>query len=185
MQLLSRLSALLMLITLSPIFLLICIAILLSSGRPIFYISPRIGRHCKEFRMFKFRTMHIKTPEIATHLIINPDNYITNLGFFLRKSSLDEIPQLINILIGDMCFVGPRPALFNQYDLITYRQKYNVDKLKPGITGLAQINGRDKISIRRKVAYDLLYYKSQSIILDLQIILITAKKLINSTDISH
>ena len=146
------------LILLSPIFLILIILIKLDSKGPIFFKQKRIGRHKKHFNILKFRTMKIDTPkDTPTHLLKNPDQYITRLGRFLRKSSLDELPQIINILKGNMSIIGPRPALWNQYDLIEERDKYNVHKLYPGITGYAQIKGRDTLPILDKAKLDGYY----------------------------
>ena len=135
--------------------------------------------------MPKFVTMKINTPQVATHLLKDPEQYLTKLGKFMRKTSLDELPQLYSVLIGDMSIVGPRPALYNQYDLIKKRQSLKIDKLKPGITGYAQINGRDNVSLKRKIKFDYYYLKNKSIKLDLKIISLTLYKLINFKNISH
>ena len=162
------------LILLSPIFLILIILIKLDSKGPIFFKQKRIGRHKKHFNILKFRTMKIDTPkDTPTHLLKNPDQYITRLGRFLRKSSLDELPQIINILKGDMSIIGPRPALWNQYDLIEERDKYNVHKLYPGITGYAQIKGRDTLPIPDKAKLDGYYVKHISLWLDIKIFILT------------
>jgi O-antigen biosynthesis protein WbqP len=162
------------LILLSPIFLSLIILIKLDSKGPIFFKQKRIGRHKKHFNILKFRTMKIDTPkDTPTHLLKNPDQYITRLGRFLRKSSLDELPQIINILKGNMSIIGPRPALWNQYDLIEERDKYNVHKLYPGITGYAQIKGRDKLPILDKAKLDGYYVKHISLWLDIKIFILT------------
>jgi O-antigen biosynthesis protein WbqP len=167
-------GALIGLILLTPIFLILIILIKLDSKGPIFFKQKRIGRHKKHFNILKFRTMKIDTPkDTPTHLLKNPDQYITRLGRFLRKSSLDELPQIINILKGDMSIIGPRPALWNQYDLIEERDKYNVHKLYPGITGYSQINGRDKLSIADKAKLDGYYVKHISLWLDIKIFILT------------
>jgi O-antigen biosynthesis protein WbqP len=169
----------------SPIMLLIWIIIRLSSKGPAVYWSDRVGKCQAIFKMPKYRTMRLNTPAVATHLLENPNLYYTALGSFLRKSSLDELPQLWSILKGDMSFVGPRPALFNQYDLINLRAKVGVDKLLPGLTGLAQINGRDDAPIPEKVAFDLEYLSRQSFFFDLKILWITIYKVIKRDGVSH
>jgi len=156
-----------------------------SSGRPVLYWSDRIGKERSIFSMPKFRTMHTNTPEIATHMLDDPDVFLTPIGRLLRKTSLDELPQIWSIIIGDMNFVGPRPALFNQNDLIDLRIKEGVDKLLPGITGWAQVNGRDELSIPDKVALDVEYMNRKSFFFDLKIIWMTFLKVINSQGISH
>ena len=165
--------------------LLIYFAILLSSNGKILYWSNRIGKVNKIFTMPKFRTMRINTPEVATHLLENPTLYLTPIGGFLRKSSLDELPQLWCILIGDMSFVGPRPALFNQNELIKLRTECGVHELMPGLTGWAQINGRDGLTITEKVLLDKFYLENQSIIFDLKIIILTLIKVFKRDGISH
>ena len=148
------LSALGLLLLALPI-LFVSIAVKISSKGPIFYWSNRVGRHNKLFSMPKFRSMLIDTPTVATHLLANPASYLTPIGGFLRKTSLDELPQLWSILTGDMSLVGPRPALFNQYDLIALRTENGIQLLAPGLTGWAQVNGRDDLPIDKKVAYDI------------------------------
>lgn len=167
-----------------PIFfvaLLVCV----TSVGPTLYWSDRVGRQNKIFKMPKFRSMRLGTPAVATHLLTNPDSYLTPIGSFLRKSSLDELPQLWNILKGDMSFVGPRPALFNQQDLIELRTKAGVHALLPGLTGWAQINGRDELPIPDKVALDVEYLHRQSFWFDIQIIFLTALKVIRRDGIVH
>ncbi len=166
-------------------FCLLALLVRLTSPGPIFYWSDRIGKNSKIFRMPKFRSMRIDTPTVATHLLLDPAAYLTPLGKFLRKTSLDEIPQLWSILIGDMSFVGPRPALFNQYDLIRLRKEYGVDKLVPGLTGWAQINGRDELAISEKVQLDVEYLQQRSFIFDLLIIWKTFEKVIQRDGVSH
>ena len=150
------LSLMLVAILLLPIGML-CILVRISSSGPAIYWSDRVGRRNRVFRMAKLRTMRIDTPVVATHLLKDPSSRLTSVGGFLRKSSLDELPQLWNILKGDMSFVGPRPALFNQDDLIALRTKNGVDALRPGLTGWAQLNGRDELSVEKKVKFDLEY----------------------------
>lgn len=151
---------------------------------PIFF-SKRFGKNKKLFMMPKFRTMEKKTPQIPTHLLKDSKKYLTISGILLRKSSLDELPQLFSILIGKMSFVGPRPALFNQNDLIDLRQKKKINALLPGLTGWAQVHGRDDVSIIKKVELDHYYLKNKSFTLDLCVILLTIKKVIKMKDISH
>lgn len=160
----------------------------LTSKGPALYWSQRIGRNNQIFMMPKFRSMRIGTPQIATHLMnqqANPGAYLTPVGSFIRKSSLDELPQLWSVLKGDMSIVGPRPALFNQEDLIRLRTDKKVHTLKPGITGWAQINGRDEIPIRQKVELDEYYLKNQSFWFDIKIILLTAVKVLRRDNITH
>jgi O-antigen biosynthesis protein WbqP len=158
--------------------LLIAIAVRLTSKGPALYWSDRVGRNNKIFMMPKFRSMLIDTPAVATHLLDNPDVYLSPIGGFLRRSSLDKLPKLFSVLKGDMSFVGPRPALFNQDDLIALRTKKGVDKLLPGITGWAQVNGRDELSIPNKVALDLEYLNRQSFWFDMKILWMTLIKVI-------
>ena len=160
------------LILLIPI-LLVAVFVKATSAGPAVYWSNRVGRNNKIFRMPKFRTMQINTPAVATHLLTNPDQYLTPIGSFLRKSSLDELPQLWSILCGDMSFVGPRPALFNQDDLIELRTNYQVHTLVPGLTGWAQINGRDELPIPQKVMLDAYYLEHRSFTLDIKILFLT------------
>jgi O-antigen biosynthesis protein WbqP len=165
--------------------LLITIAILLSSKGSALYWSDRVGRENKIFKMPKFRSMLINTPTVATHLLDNPDAYLSPIGGFLRRSSLDELPQLFSVLKGDMSFVGPRPALFNQDDLIALRTEKGVDKLLPGITGWAQVNGRDELSIPDKVVLDVEYLNRQSFWFDMKILWMTFLKVANRDGVSH
>ena len=163
----------------------IAIAVMLTSKGPALHWSSRVGRHNRIFGMPKFRTMRIDTPQVATHLLRNPKQYETSIGPFLRKTSLDELPQLFNIFKGDMSFVGPRPALFNQHDLIQLRTKAKVHYLLPGLTGWAQINGRDTLSIPDKVALDAEYLKQQSFIFDIRILWTTVLKVLKRDGVSH
>ena len=164
---------------------LIAIAIRLTSKGPSLYWSDRIGKNNKIFKMPKFRSMLIDTPTLATHLLDNPDSYLSPIGGFLRLSSLDELPQLFSVLKGDMSFVGPRPALFNQDDLIAMRTQKGIDKLLPGITGWAQVNGRDELSIPDKVALDVEYLSRKSFWFDMKILWMTFLKVINRDGVSH
>ena len=165
--------------------LVIVVMVRLTSIGPILYWSDRVGRENKLFKMPKFRTMRVDTPAVATHLLPNPEQYLTLIGSFLRKASLDELPQLWSILKGDMSFVGPRPALFNQHDLIELRRQYGVEKLMPGLTGWAQINGRDELPIPEKVALDLEYMNNRSFGMDLKIICLTFLKVMRRDGIKH
>jgi O-antigen biosynthesis protein WbqP len=164
---------------------LIAIAIKLTSKGPALYWSDRVGENNAVFRMPKFRTMKMNTPTVASHLLDSPDQYLTNVGMYLRKYSIDELPQLFSVLIGDMSFVGPRPALYNQYDLIRLRTAKGVHHLLPGITGWAQINGRDDLPIPEKVDYDEYYLKHQSFALDLKTILMTLSSVVGSEGVTH
>ena len=174
----------LLIFSIFPIFI-IALMVKLTSKGPVLFWSDRVGINNSIFKMPKFRTMRLDTPAVATHLLRNADTYLTPIGGFLRKSSLDELPQLFNIIKGDMSFVGPRPALFNQYDLIELRTKKNVHALIPGVTGWAQINGRDNLSIPTKVEFDEYYLKNRSLILDFKILLITLCKVIKKEGVSH
>ena len=161
------------------------LAVCLTSPGPVLYWSDRVGRHNRIFKMPKFRSMRIDTPAVATHLLVNPAQWLTPIGSFLRKSSLDELPQLWSILKGDMSFVGPRPALFNQDDLMALRTKSGVDELVPGLTGWAQVNGRDELPIALKVQLDLEYLQRQSFGFDLKILWMTAVKVLKRDGVSH
>ncbi len=165
--------------------LLTALAIRLTSSGPILYWSDRVGRNNTVFKMPKFRTMRTDTPAVATHLLGDPDRWLTPIGKFLRKSSLDELPQLFSILKGDMSFVGPRPALFNQDDLIQLRTQKGIHCLTPGLTGWAQINGRDELPIPVKVAFDEHYLKNRSFILDIKILFMTFIKVLRSEGVRH
>lgn len=165
--------------------LILALAVRLTSPGPAFYWSDRVGRYNQIFRMPKFRSMHTNTPAMATHLLQTPEQWLTPFGSFLRKSSLDELPQLWCILKGDMSFVGPRPALFNQDDLIALRTKKEIHKLLPGLTGWAQINGRDEMSITQKVKLDEEYLQRQSMLFDFQILLMTLLRVIAREGVSH
>ncbi len=165
--------------------LLVAVLVRMTSAGPALYWSDRVGRDNKIFKMPKFRSMQINTPAVATHLLKNPDTYLTPIGSFLRKSSLDELPQLWSILIGDMSFVGPRPALFNQHDLIELRTRNGVHTLLPGLTGWAQINGRDELPIPQKVALDIEYLHKKTFFLDLKIIALTGLKVIRRDNVTH
>jgi len=177
--------ALMAFLVLSLIFLAVALSVRLTSKGPIFYWSQRVGKNNTIFLMPKFRSMWIDTPAVATHLLNNPEALLTPIGSFLRKSSLDELPQLWSILKGDMSFVGPRPALFNQDDLISLRTAERVHTLTPGLTGWAQINGRDELPIPQKVALDTEYMQQQSFWFDLKIIALTFLKVLKKDGINH
>ena len=165
--------------------LLTALLVKLSSRGPVLYWSDRVGRYNQLFKMPKFRSMRLGTPTVATHLLDKPEAWLTPVGGFLRKSSLDELPQLWSILCGDMSFVGPRPALFNQHDLMALRTRHGVDQLVPGLTGWAQVNGRDELPIPQKVALDLEYLQNHSFGMDMKIILLTALKVVRRESVSH
>lgn len=164
---------------------IVSLLVRLTSIGPVIYWSDRVGYRNKIFKMPKFRTMRIDTPAVATHLLSDPKKFLTPVGSFLRKSSLDELPQLWSILVGEMSFVGPRPALFNQEDLIQLRTEHGVEQLLPGLTGWAQINGRDELPIPEKVKLDVEYLQQRSIFLDMKIIFMTFLKVIRRDGITH
>lgn len=165
--------------------LLVAVLVRLTSSGPALYWSDRVGRQNKIFKMPKFRSMRVGTPAVATHLLADPKTHLTPIGSFLRKSSLDELPQLWSILVGDMSFVGPRPALFNQYDLIELRTQLGVHELVPGLTGWAQINGRDELPIPDKVKLDVEYQQRQSLWFDIRILWLTFVKVLRREGVSH
>lgn len=173
-------SSLIGIIIFSPILLLLTIIVKTTSPGPVLFKQRRIGKSNKEFMIYKFRTMRIDTPNVATHLLKNPEQYITPIGKFMRKTSLDELPQLFNILKGEMSVVGPRPALYNQYDLIEMRTNANVHTVRPGLTGLAQVSGRDELENEQKVYFDQQYVQQQSFFFDLKVILLTVVKVFKS-----
>ena len=168
-----------------PVLLALGVAVRLTSPGPAIHWSRRVGRGNREFAMPKFRSMRTDTPDVATHLLEDPGRWITPLGRFLRRSSLDELPQLWSVLVGDMSLVGPRPALFNQHDLVQLRTEAGVERLRPGVTGWAQINGRDELPIPEKVKLDREYLERQSLGLDLAIILATARIAFTGRGVSH
>ena len=172
------------LIMIVPLMLL-CIAVRLTSQGPALYWSDRVGRNNVIFKMPKFRSMRVGTPAVATHLLCNPQTHLTPIGSFLRKSSLDELPQLWSILVGDMSFVGPRPALFNQQDLIALRTDQGVHTLVPGLTGWSQVNGRDELPISEKVKLDVAYLQRQSLWFDVRILWLTFVKVLRRDGVSH
>lgn len=181
----QRLIAILILILISPLYFLIAILILIEDGFPIHFKQKRPGKNHVMFNFYKFRSMKKNTPNVATHLLKNPQQYLLNVGKLLRKYSLDELPNLINIAKGEICFVGPRPALYNQYDLIKMRTERGIHKLKPGLTGWAQINGRDEISIEKKVELEYWYLQNKTIMLDIKIFILTFWKVFFGSNISH
>jgi len=179
------LVALLLVLLFGPVMLLLVLLVRLTSPGPALYWSDRVGRGNVIFRMPKFRSMRIDTPALPTHLMTDPDRYLTPIGKLLRKTSLDELPQLWSILLGDMSFVGPRPALFNQDDLVALRTERGVDALVPGLTGWAQVNGRDELPIPQKVQLDEVYLERQSFLFDLRILWLTFVNVLFSKGISH
>jgi O-antigen biosynthesis protein WbqP len=181
----NRSFAFLLIIILSPVFIFVSLMILFEDGTPIFFTQKRVGINYTYFYIYKFRSMKRDTPNVATHLLIKPDQYLLNIGKFIRKTSIDELPNLINIIKGDMLFVGPRPALYNQDDLMAFRVATDVSKLKPGITGWAQINGRDEISIHEKVKLEQEYLYKKSILFDIKILIKTFTNVLFSKGVSH
>lgn len=170
-------------IVLLPVFLVVSIAIVIDDPGPVFFSQKRFGKNKKFFNIYKFRTMKVDTPNVATHLLENPDQYITKVGKFLRKTSLDEIPQVFNILLNHMSIVGPRPGLYTQDDLIAMRDKNGSNSVKPGLTGWAQINGRDEISMEEKVRLDGEYVKKMSFLFDVKCVIGTVKAVFNEEGI--
>ncbi len=168
-----------------PLSLLVALAVRVTSSGPALYWSDRVGSHNRIFRMPKFRSMRIGTPAVATHLLTDPSVYLTPIGSFLRRSSLDELPQLWSILVGDMSFVGPRPALFNQDDLVALRTAQGVHELVPGLTGWAQVNGRDELPIPEKVRLDAEYLRRRSLWFDIRILWLTFVKVLRRDGVSH
>jgi len=181
----NRIIAFILLIFLSPVFLAVALAIFMEDGSPIFFRQKRVGVNYRFFEIYKFRSMKKNTPNVATHLLINPTSYLLRIGAVLRKLSLDELPNLINIIKGEMVFVGPRPALYNQDDLMALRIVAGVEKLKPGITGWAQINGRDEISIEAKVALEKEYLDRKSVWFDFVIVVKTFTTVLGSKGVAH
>lgn len=174
-----------LLLVISPLFIGLCLAVRLTSKGPVLFVSDRVGRGNKIFKMYKFRTMRTDTPQLATHLMTDPAKYLTTIGRFLRKTSLDELPQLLNVIKGDMSVVGPRPALFNQDDLVALRTEKGVHGLVPGITGWAQTHGRDEIPIPLKVELDAYYLKNQSFMLDMKVLWLSVVHVFTGKDVSH
>lgn len=177
--------ALLAILSLAPVIVFVALAVRLTSPGPVLYWSNRVGRNNVIFKMPKFRTMRTDTPAVATHLLTDPGRYLTSIGGFLRKTSLDELPQLLSILKGDMSFVGPRPALFNQEDLMALRTARGIHVLTPGLTGWAQVNGRDELPIPVKVDFDEYYLLHQSLLFDVKIIALTALKVLRRDGVNH
>ncbi len=173
------------LVLLSPVLLYLFVAIRLESSGPALHWSRRVGRDNVIFRMPKFRTMRLGAPDVATHLLTDPDAWITPLGRFLRRTSLDELPQLWSVLAGDMSLVGPRPALFNQHDLVALRTAGGVHRLRPGVTGWAQVNGRDELPIPQKVKLDVEYLQRRSLAFDLRILALTAMAAVSGRGVIH
>ncbi len=182
---LNRLFAIIILIFMAPLFFLVAISIFLEDGMPIFFRQKRVGINYTFFYIYKFRSMKKHTPNVATHLLEHPEQYLLRTGRILRKLSLDELPNLINIVRGEMVFVGPRPALFNQDDLMVLRVAAGIEELKPGITGWAQINGRDDMSIEKKVQLEQQYMANRSTFLDIKIIIKTFTNVLFSKGVSH
>jgi O-antigen biosynthesis protein WbqP len=182
---LTRFFAFFIIIILFPVFLIIFLLILIEDGLPVFFTQKRVGINYTFFNIYKFRSMKNNTPNVATHLLKNPEQYVLKIGKFIRKTSLDELPNLVNIIKGEMVFVGPRPALYNQDDLMTLRVAAGVDKLKPGITGWAQINGRDDITIEKKVQLEQEYLQKKSFLFDIEILIRTFTNVLFSKDVSH
>ena len=181
----NRIAALFLLIILFPIFLIVGLLIFLQDGFPVFFKQKRVGVNYSFFYIYKFRTMKKDTPNVATHLLTNPEQYLLKIGALIRKLSLDELPNLINIIKGEMVFVGPRPALYNQEDLMALRVDAGVDKLIPGITGWAQVNGRDELSLEQKVALEKEYLQKKSLLIDFQIIIKTFTNVLFSKGVTH
>jgi O-antigen biosynthesis protein WbqP len=181
----NRLLAFLFILLLFPIFLIVGLLILIQDGLPVFFKQKRVGVNYSFFYIYKFRTMKKDTPNVATHLLTNPEQYLLKIGALLRKLSLDELPNLINIIKGEMVFVGPRPALYNQDDLMALRVAAGVDKLIPGITGWAQVNGRDELSLEQKVALEKEYLAKKSLFIDFQILIKTFTNVLGSKGVTH
>lgn len=181
----NRIVAIFLLMILSPIFLIVGFLIFIQDGLPVFFKQKRVGVNYSFFYIYKFRTMKKDTPNVATHLLTNPEQYLLKIGALLRKLSLDELPNLINIIKGEMVFVGPRPALYNQDDLMALRVAAGVDKLIPGITGWAQVNGRDELSLEQKVALEKEYLAKKSLSVDFQILIKTFTNVLFSKGVTH
>jgi len=184
-RIVDLLAALGLILTFAPLFLLVVLAVRLTSVGPVLFRTQRVGKGNKLFTMYKFRTMRIDTPQVATHLLKEPDRFLAPIGKLLRRTSLDELPQLINVVRGEMSLVGPRPALFNQDDLIALRTAGGVHQLTPGVTGWAQVNGRDELPIPEKVMLDEWYLKNRSFWLDFKILGMTVFKVIRKEGVVH
>lgn len=181
----NRLISLLLLVLLSPFFLIVAFLIVIEDGFPIFFTQKRVGAHYSFFKIYKFRSMKKDSPNVATHLLVNPEKYVLNIGGLIRKLSIDELPNLINIIKGEMVFVGPRPALYDQEDLMQLRVKAGIEVLIPGITGWAQINGRDEISLEEKVEFEKEYLVRKSFWFDLIIIGLTFTRVLKRNGVKH
>jgi len=184
-MIITRLFGLILAIVISPFLFMVSVIIYFDGGRPIIFKQKRVGVRNELFKVYKFRTMKNGIPDIPTHLVESPDSLYTKIGPLLRKLSIDELPQLINIIRGEMVFVGPRPALYNQNDLIELRTQVGIDRLMPGVTGWAQINGRDELSISEKVQYDEYYLINHSLFFDLKIVALTILRVAGMKGISH
>jgi len=174
-----------LLVAAAPLLLVIAATIKATSPGPVLFRTRRVGRDNRLFTMLKFRTMRIDTPQVATHLLKQPDRFLTPVGGFLRRTSLDELPQLMNVLRGDMSLVGPRPALFNQHDLVELRTRHGVQVLLPGVTGWAQVNGRDNLSTEEKVVFDAEYLRNRGLSLDLRILFLTLQRVARADSVAH
>jgi O-antigen biosynthesis protein WbqP len=181
----NRILAFFLLLLLSPVFLILSLVIAIEDGFPVFFTQKRVGGNNTIFRMFKFRSMKKNTPDVATHLLENPEQYLLKTGKWIRKLSLDELPNLFNIFLGEMVFVGPRPALYNQNDLMALRRKDGIDQLTPGLTGWAQINGRDELSLEEKVAFEKYYLQHKSFFFDFKILVLTFTSTLFSKGVRH
>lgn len=181
----SRISAFVLLVLFFPVFIVVGLFILVEDGFPVFFKQKRVGVDYTFFQIYKFRSMKKNTPNVATHLLENPSQYVLKIGGLIRKLSLDELPNLINIVKGEMVFVGPRPALYNQDDLMQLRIQAGVERLKPGLTGWAQVNGRDEIALEDKVAFEKDYLDRQSMWFDLKIMVLTFTKVLKSQGVNH
>ena len=182
---LNRFIALVLLVLLSPIFIVVALLIYFEDGRPVLFKQKRVGVNYTFFNIYKFRSMKMNTPNVATHLLNDPAQYLLRIGVLMRKFSIDEFPNLINIIRGEMAFIGPRPALYNQDDLIALRVKEGIHMIKPGITGWAQINGRDEISLEEKVAYEAEYLKRKCLRFDTKICMLTFVRVLGRNDVKH
>lgn len=181
----NRIFAIIVLVFLLPVFLILSILILIEDGFPVFFKQKRVGENYSFFMIYKFRSMKKNTPNVATHLLTNPEQYLLKIGKIIRKLSFDELPNLINIIKGEMVFVGPRPALYNQDDLMQLRINAGVDKLKPGITGWAQVNGRDELELEVKVNFEKEYIEKKSLLFDVMIIIKTFTNVLFSKGVTH
>lgn len=181
----SRFIAFLIVVILFPLFVILGFLIFFEDGSPVFFKQKRVGKDCTFFQIYKFRSMKKNTPNVATHLLENPEQYLLKTGSLMRKFSLDELPNLINIMKGEMLFIGPRPALYNQDDLMALRVQAGVDKLKPGLTGWAQVNGRDEMELDVKVAFEKEYLERKSFWFDMKITMLTVAKVLGRSGVNH